>query len=358
MGIVIPKPFDYLRRFALMILILGGLAACGKKMPPIPPDSLLPGPVRDFTVRQQGRSLVLQWLLPRENIEGQPLTEIQGFRLLRGREKRDRPPGGCPPELMRLADIDLAYPQIGEVRGEAVAYQDSDLIPGYRYYYQVIGYDRERHLGAPSPILTHAWGILPRPPEQLQTQAGDRLVNLDWNPVARLADGRPIPGPVSYLVYRQTPGEKFHRVTPTPLTETRFQDITVANDVEYRYVVRAVRQVGEDFLESLDSVAQSARPMDLTPPPPVLHLVAVPTRQGVELRWEPNPAKDLAGYRVYRATIAEPQFRCLHSGLWQKPYYVDAPVRKGELYYYHVTAVDNSPRANESLPSEQAAVRY
>jgi hypothetical protein len=33
-------------------------------------------------------------------------------------------------------------------------------------------------------------------------------------------------------------------------------------------------------------------------------------------------------------------------------------VVKGKTYYYYVTAVDDSRRANESLPSEEAAVNY
>jgi fibronectin type 3 domain-containing protein len=41
-----------------------------------------------------------------------------------------------------------------------------------------------------------------------------------------------------------------------------------------------------------------------------------------------------------------------------KPYFVDSRVKPGQTYYYYVTAVDNSPRANESLPSEEAAITY
>ncbi|MBW2134463.1 MAG: fibronectin type III domain-containing protein [Deltaproteobacteria bacterium] len=335
-----------------------GISACGKKMPPIPPDSILPGPVRDFSVRQQGTSLVLRWLIPRENIEGQPLTEIQGFHLLRGHEQLDRPPSVCPPLLSQLAKIDLAYPQVGEVRGEAVAYQDTDLAPGNRYYYQVVGYDRGGHLGDASAIVKHNWEVLPQAPQGLQVRAGDRVVNLDWNPVTHLVDGQLIPGMVNYRVYRQAPGEDYRLVNQTLLTDNHFQDITVKNDVEYSYLVRAVRQVGEDFLESPNSLEQRAEPQDLTAPAPLWNLVAVPTRQGMALRWEPSPEPDLAGYRVYRRALDEPEFAVLHPGLWTKAYFVDAGVEKDRVYYYYVTAVDNSRRANESPPSEVVEVRY
>ena len=86
--------------------------------------------------------------------------------------------------------------------------------------------------------------------------------------------------------------------------------------------------------------------------------MAAPTVKGVELRWEPSPAKDLAGYRVYRRQAGETRFSLLTPTLVKKPYYVDDRVSRGETYYYYVTAVDNSKRANESLPSEETAVNY
>jgi fibronectin type 3 domain-containing protein len=44
--------------------------------------------------------------------------------------------------------------------------------------------------------------------------------------------------------------------------------------------------------------------------------------------------------------------------LLKKPSFVDAQVRKGQTYQYYVTAVDTSRRANESLPSEEAAITF
>jgi len=354
----IKHPLRHLAISLLVILVGTGIAACGKKMPPIPPDSLVPGAVQEFSVRQQGRSLVLQWLIPKVNIEGQPLSEIQGFRLLRVHEPLDRPPSLCPPPLTQLAEIDLAYPQVGEVRGETVIYQDTDLEFGNRYYYQVVGYDRQKNLGTASSILTHNWDTLPQTPTGLRAVAGDRLVTLDWEPVTRLADGKPVPGAVNYRVYRQALQEEFSLANQVLLTAPHFQDIAVQNDVEYTYMVRAVRQVGEDYIESLDSPEQRARPQDLTAPAPLLNLVGVPNPQGVELRWAASAEPDVAGYRVYRRAVTEPEFRQVSPKLLTKAYFVDAPLEKGRTYYYYVTAVDNSPRANESPPSEAIEILY
>jgi fibronectin type 3 domain-containing protein len=65
---------------------------------------------------------------------------------------------------------------------------------------------------------------------------------------------------------------------------------------------------------------------------------------------------DVAGYRVYRSTTAGRG----HTPLTQSPQgattYVDADVRPGQTYFYVVTAVDRARRANESVPSPEAAV--
>jgi uncharacterized protein len=345
------RPFHFILITSLTLLA----AACGKKMPPIPPDSLVPGQARNFSVQQDGQALLLQWQLPRVNINSQPLTDIAGFEILRSREGLYAT-ASCPPKLFSLAKIDLAYPRVGKVQGEQVSYRDNNLEPGYRYYYQIMGYDRGDHVGLASPCLAHVWDILPPAPARLTAAAGDRQVNLAWAPVTVMANGQPAPGGITYNVYRATGSGGFAVVNKSPVTEPHFQDLALTNEVTYRYLVRAVRQVGNGSLESLDSSIQTAKPEKLTPPAPVLNLVAVPTDQGIELRWEPGQEPDLAGYRVYRRSLAEPQFRLLTPQLDRQPYYIDRQTTKGVTYYYYVTAVDNTPRANQSLTSETVEV--
>jgi fibronectin type 3 domain-containing protein len=258
----------------------------------------------------------------------------------------------CPPELDLFAVIDLSFPQSAEVAGEAVSFRDEQLEPGRRYYYQVVGFARGGHLGVPSAVLSHAWDTLPQAPAALQVQAGDRQVQLSWPPVTRLADGRPLPDPVTYNIYRQESAGGWTLANQSPVAEANFVDIGVANDITYRYRVRAVRKIGGDPLESLDSPPQTAKPVDLTPPAPVVNLVAVPTDQGIELRWEPGREPDLAGYLVFRRSLAEPQFQPVTAQLLTKPYFVDAAASRGVIYFYYVIAVDNSRQANRSLPSE------
>ncbi len=344
---------------ALLLLACALLAGgCGKRMVPLSPDTVLPAPVREFNLSQAGQALELSWLLPRFNLLGQPLTQVAGCRLYRAEVRGVSPEAPCPLDFVMYADIDLAYPRQGEVRGEAMRFQDRDLAPGHRYYYRVAAYDQTGYLGGWSKTLSHAWGVLPLPPGELKAVPGDKVVQLTWSPVTRLQDGSPARDLAGYLVFRRSGASAWIRLTPEAVPGSRYEDLAVLNDLEYTYKVQAVRRVGGDLLESSDSPTRTAMPQKLTPPPPLLGLFAVDTSKGVELRWQPSPSPDLAGYRIYRRAAGEERFSLLTPELLQKTYFVDSRVRRGQTYFYYVTAVDNTPRRNESLPSEEAEITY
>jgi len=353
----IPRTLSFLLilLFLGLLLLIGG---CGKKLAPVPPDAVLPAAVRNFSVSQEGDALALSWLFPRENLLGQPLTQIQGFRVLRAELKGVDAGPPALSDFVVLADIDLAYPRVAEVRGEAVVYQDRNLAPERRFFYKVAAYDQDRYEGAWSKTLSHAWGVLPRTPQGLKAAPGDRIVRLTWQPVTQLQDGRPIRDLAGYRVYRRSGDQSWIKVTPEPLTVASFQDVAVLNDVEYSYKVRAVRRVGPDFIESLDTPTLTAMPEKRTAPPPVLNLVAVAGERGVELRWDPSPAPDVAGYKIYRRQEGEVEFKLITPALVTRPAYLDEKTARGRSYHYYVTAVDTSRRANESIPSEEAGISY
>jgi hypothetical protein len=343
--------------FCLVCLLLLA-SACGKKMTPYAPDRVLPAPVREFRLTQEGSALVVSWLLPRENLLGQPLTQVQGCRVYRAAVKAVSPEALGSADFVLYADIDLAYPQRGEVRGEAMLFRDRELAPDHRYYYRVAAYDQDGYLGGWSKTLSHAWGWLPRAPQELKAVPGDKIVSLSWPPVTALQDGSPARDLAGYVIYRLSGAGAWIRVTPAPVAANNFQDVAVLNDVEYTYKILAVRPVGGDVLASLDSPTRIAMPEKRTPPPPVINVLVMATSQGMELRWEESPVPDAAGYRVYRRSTGEEKYTLLTPDLVKKPYFVDTRVNRGQTYHYYVTAVDDSPRANESLPSETMSVTY
>ncbi len=94
----------------LLLALLCTLAllsgACGKKMMPLPADKVLPAPVRQFKLSQEGDSLVLSWLLPRVNLLGQPLTQVQGCRVYRAEVRGMSSETPCPTTSFVLSLLD------------------------------------------------------------------------------------------------------------------------------------------------------------------------------------------------------------------------------------------------------------
>ncbi|HZE21576.1 MAG TPA: hypothetical protein VE082_05940, partial [Desulfobaccales bacterium] len=88
-----------------LLLLAGG---CGKKMSPYAPDQVLPAPVRDFTLTQDGDALLLTWRLPRENLLGQPLTQVSGCQVYRAALRGVAPAAPMSSDFALYADIDLA----------------------------------------------------------------------------------------------------------------------------------------------------------------------------------------------------------------------------------------------------------
>jgi fibronectin type 3 domain-containing protein len=69
--------------------------------------------------------------------------------------------------------------------------------------------------------------------EGLTAQPGDTVVNLTWQPAS---------GARGYFIYRDNSATPLN---PTPITDTRFQDIGLTNGRTYTYDIAAVNQDGQ-----------------------------------------------------------------------------------------------------------------
>jgi hypothetical protein len=100
----------------------------------------------------------------------------------------------------------------------------------------------------------------------------------------------------------------------------------------------------------------SVKVEDTVPPRPIAYLDAAIAPEGILLKWEAlSQEDDIKGYRLYRRVGEDGTFKPI-GGLIKGVSYLDRDVVPGTDYRYQVTSVDNSPRANESLPSPEASV--
>lgn len=358
---------------ALLLVLPLALSACGRRGPPVAPERRLPAAVQDLSGSIEGGGVRLTWTLPRIRVDRSQVKELRRAEVYRRLETAGdaAPPRpailtfgglfGGPSAVAgfeRVANIVLAEPKPAEVSGSQVTYSDAaGLAVGSRYTYVVVAVDEQGRSSPPSNRVAVAMAAPPRPPTGLAARAGDREVRLTWQAPTGLDDGSAITEPLVYDVFRAASADArpARPLNPEPVTAPSYLDLTAQNDVTYYYAVRALN--GPRGPASRPTEVTAATPEDQTPPAQPRGLVAVVAGATTRLAWEPVDAPDLAGYHVYRSTIQGRGYEKLTPTPSQPTTYVDTQVRLGQVYYYVVTAVDRSRRANESVPSPEASAR-
>lgn len=332
-----------------VILIFSG--GCAKKAPPVPWESIVPKRIVDLVATPREDRLLLEWTLPKENTDKSPLTDLAEFKVLRsegvlvGDECR-----GCGEKPKVVYEMKLAKEK--GVPGKKMALFFEDQEPRRVYVYQVISINHRGDPGAPSNPVTVYWDFSPQAPGVMMAERGDKRVELSWNPVE---------GATGYNVYRRMEEEEGFPLNPLnrePLNVTQYTDLSVQNDIKYTYSVRAVKRVAKTDVEGKGSPGIAVTPIKITPPGAPVGFVAIPLKEGIELSWRKNPEPDLLGYYVYRRKSGEEEFKRLNESPLTQETYLDTDVVLGHEYEYAVTAVDNSPRKNESPRSEEVRVKY
>jgi len=332
----------------ILFILVGG---CAKKGPPVPWDSIVPKRIVDLVATPKEGRLLLEWTIPKENTDKTPLTNLAEFKILRsegilvGEECR-----GCGEKPKVVLEMKLAKENISPGKKTSIFFEDQE--PKRAYIYEVVSVNRRGDPSAPSNPVTVYWDHPPQAPGVVTTERGDKRVELSWNAVE---------GATGYNVYRRTDQEEGFPLNPLNrelLKATQYTDLNVQNDIQYIYSVRSVKRVVKTDVEGKGSPGIPATPTKLTPPSIPVGLVAIPLKEGVELNWKRNAEPDLLGYYVYRRKSGEEEFKRLNETPVTKEAYLDTDVVLEQEYEYAITAVDNSPRRNESPRSEEVRVKY
>ncbi len=323
---------------------------CGRKAPPVPLESIVPTRIVDLQGMVREGRLLLEWTAPKENTDKTVLTDLVSFQILRA--EGNLVSGECKgcvglPKVVFV--MKLEKPE--EVKGTKVSISFDDLEPNKVYEYTVISVNHRNDPSAPSNPVQVYWELPPAPPTGVKGEPGDKRVELTWEPVR---------GATGYNIYRRQEGENLpsNPLNREPVKESQYIDLNVVNEKTYLYSIRSVRRVGKTDIEGIGSVEVPETPIDLIPPSSPVGLEAVPTKEGMELNWRKNQEPDLLGYYVYRRKTGEKDFQRLTPDPITKTTYLDKDVELEQDYEYAVTAVDNSPRKNESPPSEEVRVTY
>lgn len=331
--------------------LLAVFSACGRKTDPLTPDSPRPEAVHITKVMVRDNVAYLSWPLPTRNVEGKIMSadQIRSFQVFRAEIGPDRKKS----RFREVAIIETARPVNAEVVGGIVVWKDQDLRYGQIYVYRVRVESVRGWLSSYSDEVRVVPLLTVSPPKNVTAVGGDREVSLTWEPVKSKMDGSRHEGFVGYHVYRGTaPGQYEDKpLTAEPVRTAGCKDTAVVNGRTYFYMVRTVDSPVLPWRESPDSGEASATPRDQTPPAKPTGLTVVPGVKRVFLTWNENRESDIAGYHVYRSLTSGRDYTRLTDTMVKHTTYSDVSVRSGMVYFYMITAVDET--GNESLPSKE-----
>lgn len=338
---------------SLLLVVLAGLAACGRRTDPLTPASPRPGAVTDIRIAVRDRIAYLSWPVPSKNVEGKPLgpADIAAFRIYRAELERDRK----RPHYRERAEIDMANPTSATVREGIVSWSDPTLQYDRVYGYKIRAYSVRGGVSPYSAEIRAVPVLSLAEPQKLMAIAGDGAVTLTWDPVTLRTDGTVHQGFIGYNIYRGTDrGRTGERPLNAAVVRTStFTDTAVENGKLYYYRVRAVDSPVPPGKESLDSEEVAALPTDRTPPAPPSGITVVPGVGRVFLTWNENKERDLAGYHVYRSIKSGADYQRLTTTLIRRTTFSDETVQQGMTYYYAVTAVDTTGNESGRSPEQK-----
>ncbi|MFC1934359.1 fibronectin type III domain-containing protein [Chloroflexota bacterium] len=234
------------------------------------------------------------------------------------------------------------YSQIASL-GITDNYTDTPLYGGGTYYYVVTAVDNGTNESAESAPEASALAndITPQPPQNLSANAGDGLIELDWDDNIETDN-------ITYNIYRSLTSGNYTAPIESLWASSNYTDTGLTGGETYYYVVTAVDN-GSNESDPSNEVWDT--PID-NPPAAPTGLSATRGNQKITLNWDDNGEGDLAGYNIYRSLTSDNYTTPLVS-LWTSSDYTNTGLTAGVTYYYVVTAVDAN--SNESSTSNETS---
>ena len=368
-------------------LTLTGCAAPGQPITRRPPA---PTPISDLSGRQVGNSVSVTFTLPKQTVQGRPLTappQIDIYRQFVPAPATAQHTPLAPPnrQIAAIPPQTLQQYRAGQPYSFSDVLSPADLSAhaGSEAVYMVRT-RAAKHDSANSNLVAVPIFPAPQAVTDLQAQVTRSAIILSWTP-AEIPQAAATLGPVSvrYRIYRSSntsvarstpPLNPVTKGTSVPATSIPFEQVAELSEPPYRdanftfgqtyaYYVVSVAQYAAGAVESEASPTVEVTARDTFPPAAPTGLVAavVPatasTPAHVDLSWNISPEPSVAGYNIYRSTadtVSADRWDRLTRSPLLTPTFRDIPTVSGKQYFYRVTVVDIF--GNESAPSASVNV--
>lgn len=223
--------------------------------------------------------------------------------------------------------------------------------------YTAVGISTRGRKGSFSPRVAVPLAPAPLPPAAPKMTYTESAVAISWPaaappaPKSAAADvlpstplGAPRPA-LTYNVYDVTNPDAPRKITTAPIAEAQISDNRMTWGEKRCYTVRAAETIGSFTMESDPSPSACDVLVDTFPPAPPKNLAGIASEGAINLIWEPNGEKDLAGYIVLRAAAPGEDLQPVVPAPIQETSFKDT-VKPGVQYVYAIKAVDRAGNAS------------
>jgi len=363
----------------VLICSVAMLSGCGQKGDPLPPLVRVPVAPADFAAERRGAHADLHFTVPATNTDGTRPANIArveiyaltgsptvaddallklGTKVASVSVKAPRDPNAVVEPDEPDADVE---PLEGSGLDQGIMAHVREVLPlepgtgagaPSARFYIAVGISTSGRRGLLSRRVAVALGPAPLAPAKLDGTYDETRVTLTWTPAST---------GTSYHVYElaapATPGANPEtRLTEAPITEARFVDPRVEWDVERCYAVSSLAI--RDGLASESEVSPRAciRMVDTFAPVPPVGLTPVASDGAIDLTWDANAEKDLAGYEVMRSAFPGNSLTVITPAPIQETTFKDS-VPSGVRYVYALRAVDKAGNVSAPSPPVEASAR-
>ncbi len=341
---------------AFIFFALLSVLNCGKRKPPLPPvEKIQQTP--ELSGIQRGKTVILTWLLPDQNVAGGNSSNISRTDIYRLAEAKNSPLTLAAEEFASRSTLIATLPvSRTEFSQGKMSFVDELEFTGQsvrlRYAIRFVNSSGQKAAFS-NFLMLESLSKTAQPPADLQAEILEDKIRLRWkNPTANVDNSAPA-NVLGFNIYR-VENDATTLLNKTPVTNENFNDSSFEFGKNIKYFARTI-SLGNDgeMVESGDSKVVEVLPKDIFKPKPPASITIAAAPKNLSIFFAANSEKDIAGYKIYRSTDAskpKSEWKILTGELLQTNTFQDSAVESGKTYFYYIVAVDRA--GNMSEPSE------
>jgi len=227
-------------------------------------------------------------------------------------------------------DMNLSIPYKVISNRYATHFVDSEIKPAHRYVYKFASYKGDKRSNLSKKIPLRSLSVLPSVTWIYGVSNMPRSAKILWRP-------HPNPRVKSYIIERKAPNEKHYKSIAEieGRLHAEYIDWNLKDSAIYLYRIRV--KTFDDIVSNISAFVKIKTKKAPTSIQGFHASTNLPKK--IILTWQPSTQKDFKRYYLYRSEQKNGDYTLIAK--LYNPKFIDKTQEDGEVYYYHLTVIDN-----------------